>query len=86
MLAAEESSQSWPTNNEKCQDIDTKSNDNRASSDSSETDEPDNDEYDSDAIDSEWGGEKVESGDLILVFINSDEEDANDRPNATRSG
>ena len=32
------------------------------------------------------GGEKVESGDLILVFINSDEEDANDRPNATRSG
>ena len=32
------------------------------------------------------GGQKVESGDLILVFINSDEEDANDRPNATRSG
>ena len=56
MFAAEESSQSWPTNNEKCQDIDTKSNDNRASSDSSETDEPDNDESDSDAIDSEWGG------------------------------
>ena len=52
MLAAEESSQSWPTNNEKCHDIDTKSNDNRASSDSSETDELDNDEYDSDAIDS----------------------------------
>ena len=24
MLAAEESSQSWPTNTEKCQDIDTK--------------------------------------------------------------
>ena len=32
------------------------------------------------------GGEDVESGDLILVFINSDEDDANDRPNDTRSG
>ena len=58
-------------------------NDNRASADSSETDESDNDEYDSDAIDS--GGED-DSSDVILAFINSDEEDANERPNATRSG
>ena len=58
-------------------------NDNRASADNSEMDESDNDEYDSDAIDS--GGED-DSGDVILAFINSDEEDANGRPNATRSG
>jgi len=58
-------------------------NDNRASADSSETDESDNDEYDSDAIDS--GGED-DSSDVILAFINSDEKDANERPNATRSG
>ena len=58
-------------------------NDNRASADSSETDESDNDEYDSDAIDS--GGED-DTRDVILAFINSDEEDANERPNATRSG
>ena len=74
MLAAEESSQSWPTNTEKCQDIDTMQNDNRASADSSETDGSDNDEYDSDAIDS--GGED-DSSDITLAFINSDEEDAN---------
>ena len=58
-------------------------NDNRASADSSETDESDNDEYDSDAID--YGGED-DSIDVILAFTNSDEEDANERPNATRSG
>ena len=58
-------------------------NDHRASADSSERDESDNDEYDSDAIDS--GGED-DSNDVILAFINSDEEDANERPNATRSG
>jgi len=57
-------------------------NDNRASADSSEMDESDNDEYDSDAIDSR--GED-DSGDVILAFINSDEEDANERLNATRS-
>ena len=39
------------------------------------------DEYDSYAIDS--GGED-DSSDVILEFINSDEEDANNRPNATR--
>ena len=55
-----------------------------ASADSSETEESDNDdERDSDAINS--GGEDDPS-DVILAFINSDEEDANDRPNATRSG
>jgi len=59
-----------------------KQNDNRASAESSETDESDNDEYDSDAIDS--GGED-DSSDVIVAFINSDEEDANERPNATRS-
>ena len=58
-------------------------NDNRASADSSETDESDNDENDNDAIDS--GGED-DSSDVILAFINSDEEDTNERPNATRSG
>ena len=59
-------------------------NDDRASVDSSETEESDNDdERDSDAINS--GGEDDPS-DVILAFINSDEEDANDRPNATRSG
>ena len=58
-------------------------NDNMASADSSETDESDNDEYDSDAIDSV--GED-DSSDVILAFINSDEEDAKDRPNASRSG
>ena len=57
--------------------------DNRASADCSEKDESDNDENDSDAIDS--GGED-DSSDVILAFINSDEEDANERPNATRSG
>ena len=55
-------------------------NDYRASADSSETDERDSDEYDrrdvtderdSDAIDS--GGEE-DSSDVILAFINSDEE------------
>ena len=30
-------------------------------------------------------GEEDDSSDIILSFINSDEEDANDRPNATRS-
>ena len=50
-------------------------NDNRASADSSETDVSDNDEYDSDDL-----------RDVILEFINSDEEDANERPNAIRSG
>ena len=58
-------------------------NDNRASADSSETDESDNVEYDSDDIDS---GGHDDSSDLILAFIKSDEEDANDRPNATHSG
>ena len=59
-------------------------NDNRASADSSETDESDNDEYDSDVNDSR---EKVtQLSDVIIAFINSDEEDANDRPNITRSG
>ena len=56
---------------------------NRASADSSETDESDNDEYDSDPIDS---GVEDDSSDVILAFINLDEEDANNRPNATRSG
>ena len=31
-------------------------------------------------------GEKMTQSDVILAFINSDEEEANDRPNATRSG
>jgi len=57
-------------------------NDSRASADNSETDEGDNDEYDSDAIDS---GREDDSSGVILVFINSDEEDANERPNATRA-
>ena len=66
-------------------------NDNRASADSSETDERDSDEYDrrdvtyerdSDVI---YSGEEDDSNDVILAFINSDQEDANDRPNATRS-
>ena len=57
--------------------------DNRAIADSSETDERENDEYDSDAIDS--GGD--DSSDVILALIcDSDEEDASERPNATRSG
>ena len=61
-----------------------KQNDNRVSTDSSETDESDNDECDSDnAIDK---GEEDDSSDVILAFINSDREDANERPNATRSG
>ena len=46
-------------------------NDNRAIADSSETDESDN-EYEGDAIDS--GGE-YDSSDVVLAFINSDEED-----------
>ena len=58
-------------------------NDDRASADSSETEESDNDdERDSDVINS--GGD--DPSDVILAFINSDEEDANQRPNATRSG
>ena len=57
-------------------------NDNRASADSIETDESGNEEYDSDTIDP---GEEHDSSDIILAFINSDEEDANDRPNVTRS-
>ena len=44
-------------------------------------DESDNNESYSDVIDS--GGD---SSDVILAFINSDEEDASDRPNATGSG
>jgi len=80
MLAAEEYSQSCPTNTEKGT---LTQNDNRASADSSETDESDNGEYESDAIDS--GGED-DSSNVILAFINSDEQDANERPNATHSG
>ena len=53
-------------------------NDNRASVDNSETDGGD-----SNAIDS---GTEDDSGDVILAFIDSDEQDASDRPNATRSG
>ena len=76
MPAAEESSQSWPTlRNART----LTQNDNRASVDSSETDESDNK---CDAIDP--GGED-DSSDVVLAFINSDEEDANHRPNATRS-
>ena len=57
--------------------------DNRAIADSSETDERENDEHDSDAIDS--GGD--DSSDVILALIcDSDEEDASETPNATRSG
>ena len=56
-------------------------NDNRARVDSSETDERDNDSYDSDATDS---GGKGDSRDVILAFINSNEEDANHRPKATK--
>ena len=57
--------------------------DNREIADSSETDERENDEYDSDAIDS--GGDN--SSDVILALIcDSAEEDASERPNATRSG
>ena len=56
-------------------------NDKRASVDSSETDESDNDEYESDATDA---GGKGDSSDVILAFINSDEEDANHRPKATK--
>ena len=41
------------------------------------------DKYDSDAIDSEGD----DSSDVILALIcDSDEEDASERPNATRSG
>ena len=58
-------------------------NDNRASADSSETDESDNEEYDRDTTDS--AGEDDSSG-VILAPITSDEEGANDRPNAIRSG
>ena len=58
-------------------------NDNKASADSSETDERENDEYDIDAIDSGVD----DSSDVILALIcDSDEEDANERPNATCSG
>ena len=55
----------------------------RASVDSNETDKSDNNEYDSDAIDYEGADD---SSDVILVFISSDEEDVNKRPNATSSG
>ena len=58
-------------------------NDNRASADSSETDGSDNVEYDTHGIDSVGHDD---SSDFILAFIKSDEEDGNDRPNATRSG
>jgi len=54
-------------------------NDIRACSDSCETDGSDNYEYDSAAID--FGGE----GMSFLHAINSDEEDANDRPTAIHS-
>ena len=47
-----------------------------------ETDESGNEEYDSDTIDH---GEEHDSSDVILAFINSDEEDANDRPNITHA-
>ena len=57
MLAAEKSSQSWPTSTEKCQD------DNRASVDSSETDESDNHEYYSGDIDS--------AGKQMMSFLHS---------------
>ena len=57
MLAAEKSSQSWPTSTEKCQD------DNRASVDSSETDESDNHEYYSGDIDS--------AGKRMMSFLHS---------------
>ena len=58
-------------------------NDNGASTESSETDERDNDEYDSDGTDSRGD----DSSDVILALsCDSDEEDANERPNATRSG
>lgn len=40
-------------------------------------------EYDSDVIDS---GEEDYLNNVILAFINSNEEDANEKPNATRSG
>ena len=57
--------------------------DNRPIVNSSETDERENDEYDTDAIDS--GGD--DSSDVILALIcDSEEEDASERPNATRSG
>ena len=52
-----------------------------ASADRSQTDESGNDEYGSDVIDS-W---EDDWRDVILASINSDEEDANDWPNATRS-
>ena len=57
-------------------------NDNRASTESSETDESGNDEYDRDTTNP---GEEDDSSDVILAFINSDEEDANDRPNITHA-
>ena len=57
-------------------------NDNRASPESSETDESANDEYDRDITNP---GEDDDSSDVILAFINSDEEDANDRPNITHA-
>jgi len=50
---------------------------------SSETDESDSNKYDSNAVD--FRGED-DLSDVILAFINSDEEDANERPNSTRSG
>ena len=56
-------------------------NDNRASADSSETDKSGNEEYDRDTSDP---GKKDDSSDIILAFINSDEEDAYDRPKTTR--
>ena len=56
--------------------------DNRASPASSETGESGNDEYDRDTTNP---GEDDDSSDVILAFINSDEDDVDDRPNATRS-
>ena len=53
--------------------------DNRVSADSSEM----NESVNGDAIDSE--GED-DSSDVVLAFINSDEEDTNERPNTTRWG
>ena len=57
-------------------------NDNRGNWTSSETDERENDKYDSDAIDSEGD----DSSDVILALICDSDEDASERPNATRSG
>ena len=60
-------------------------NENRVSTDSSETGERGNDEYDRHTT---YPGEEEDSTDVILqilAFNNSDEEDANDRPNITHA-